>query len=132
MAREYTGRLRGWQGAGSLRVPGSLCYTARDVNQVRICYEVTAIVRPDLVDAYEKYIPGHMADVLATGCFDDAAIFRSAPGHYCICYTTASQTVLDQYLSEHAPRLRADLLAHFPTGIELSRATWTEWLRVTP
>jgi hypothetical protein len=102
------------------------------VSAARIHYEVTAVVREDLIPAYDRYIPGHMADVLATGCFDDAAISRAAPGHYRVRYTTTSHEVLERYLAEHAPRLRADLLAHFPEGIELSRTTWTEWVRLLP
>jgi len=93
-------------------------------------YEVTAIVRPDLVDSFEAFLDGHVADVLATGCFTGAVIDRGEPGHYRVCYRAPAKDVLDRYLSEHAPRLRDDTRAHFPAGIDFSRAIWTEWKRV--
>jgi len=38
----------------------------------------------------------------------------------------ASQEDLDRYIAEHAPRLRADFHEHFPAGVRLSRAVWSE------
>jgi hypothetical protein len=97
-----------------------------------INYKVTSIVRPDLISAYEPFLPAHVEDVMATGCFDDAVISRGAPGNYRVRYTTASQDTLDRYIAEHGPRLRADIQARFPEGVEWTRAVWTDWLRITP
>ena len=97
-----------------------------------IHYEVTAVVRPDLMAAYDQFLPGHVEEVLATGCFEDAVMARGAPGHYRVRYTTATQVALDRYFAEHAPRLRADIQARFPQGVEWTRAVWTDWLRMAP
>jgi hypothetical protein len=89
-----------------------------------VTYEVTATVRPDLVTRYEAWLTGHVDDLLATGCFVAATIGRSAPGRYRVRYEAPDQAALDRYLAEHAPRLRAEALAQFPEGLELSREVW--------
>jgi hypothetical protein len=90
-----------------------------------VTYEVTAAVRPELVDAYERFMrEHHVPDLLATGAFAAASFSRSTPGRYRVRYEAADQATLDRYLAEHAPRLRADLLRHFPSGVDLSREVW--------
>jgi Domain of unknown function (DUF4286) len=95
-------------------------------------YEVTVIVRADLIVAWEQYLPGHVADVLATGCFESAVIERGAPGQYRCRYTAGNQTALDRYLAEHATAMRADATQRFPQGVETSRAVWAQWQRLAP
>jgi len=91
-----------------------------------VSYEVTATVRADLVARYEAYMSEkHIREVLATGAFVVARLERAEPGRYRIRYEAATRDDLDRYLSTHAPRLRADALAHFPEGVELSREEWT-------
>lgn len=90
-----------------------------------VSYEVILTVRPDLVAAWDEYLPGHTEDVMATGCFEAAEIERTDDGRYRCRYTAASKAMLDRYLVEHAPRLRADALAKFPEGVETSRVVWT-------
>jgi hypothetical protein len=94
-------------------------------------YEVTLRVRADLISAWEAYLPGHTADVMATGCFESAAIDRGEPGEYRCRYVAASRAMLDRYLTEFAPALRADATGHFPEGVETARAVWTEWRTFT-
>ena len=90
-----------------------------------IVYEVTAIVRNDLFEAYERYmLERHIPDLMQTGAFVAATFERSRPGRYAIRYSAPDRKSLDEYLADHAPRLRADLLEHFPEGIELSRTEW--------
>lgn len=91
-----------------------------------LSYEVTIELEDaSRAGAIETYIPQHVAEVFATGCFLDAHFERSAPGVYRSRYSVASQEDLDHYLAEHAPRLRADFLAHVPEGVRLTRAVWT-------
>jgi uncharacterized protein DUF4286 len=90
-----------------------------------ISYEVILTVRADLVAAWEKYLPGHTAEVMATGCFQAAEIERDADGRYRCRYTAPNKAMLDRYLTDHAPRLRADALAKFPDGVETARAVWS-------
>jgi len=91
-------------------------------------YEVTIRVPENLRDAWEAYLPGHVADIYATGCFQSATIWRSDDGAYQSAYTAASRTDLDRYLAEFAPAMRADAVTRFP-GLEITRAVWSEWKR---
>jgi hypothetical protein len=87
-----------------------------------IFYEVTAVPEPDVREAYEHYMRSkHVSDVLASGCFVAARIAVTAEGLYRTTYVAATRDVLDRYLAEHAPRLRADFAEHIPAGVKLSR-----------
>ncbi len=90
-----------------------------------VTYEITAQVAPDLVEAYEQYMQEqHIPALLETGCFVEAVFARAETGHYRIWYAAPEQAVLDTYISRHAGRLRADLGAHFPQGVTLTREIW--------
>ena len=90
-----------------------------------ITYEVTATVDASLIDAYERYMRDHhLPDVLATGCFEAASFSRSEAGRYRIRYEVRDRATLDRYVAEHAPRLRADVEKHFPSGVTLGREVW--------
>jgi hypothetical protein len=90
-----------------------------------VIYEITAVVRRELVDEYEQYMcRRHIPDLLATGYFQRASISCSEGNRYRICYEAANREALDKYLSREAERLRADFLAHFPAGVELTREVW--------
>lgn len=95
-----------------------------------VTYEVNATVAPELIDSYERYMRDeHIPDVFATNAFSRAIFERLEPGRYRIRYEAASQADLDQYLRDHTARLRADFVAHFPQGVELSRQVWTNLQR---
>ena len=51
--------------------------------------------------------------------FTGASFARSELGRYRVRYEAATREALDRYLSEHAPRLRAD-----STGVQLTREVW--------
>ena len=92
-----------------------------------VTYEVTASVEPGSAESYEAFMrETHIPDVFATGCFRAVSFERASPGRYRIRYQAASQADLDRYLGEHTARLRADFLAHFPTGVTVARDVWTE------
>jgi len=85
-------------------------------------YEITTVVEPDLISKYEQYmLTRHIPDLLATGYFTGASFARSKLGRYRVRYEVSTREALDRYLSEHAPRLRADFASHFPTGVQLTR-----------
>ena len=93
--------------------------------QSTIVYEVTADVRDDLCDSYERYMKDeHIPDLLRTGKFVGASLEASSPGRYRIRYLASSRSMLDEYLTNDAPLLRTDFAKHFPDGIELSREEW--------
>jgi hypothetical protein len=95
-----------------------------------IIYEITATVRADLIEAYEKYMcETHIPDLLATGFFAGAKMARAGENRYRIGYEAHNQKALDDYLATDARRLRADFMEHFGEGIEVSRENW-EVLRV--
>ena len=90
-----------------------------------VTYEVTATVRADLSEAYERYMrERHIPDVLATGAFVGASFSRSAPGRYRVRYEAHGREALDGYLADHAPRLRQHFADTLPDGVTLSREEW--------
>ena len=90
----------------------------------RVTYEITATVREDLTAAFEEYMTDrHIPDVMATGAFESSTFTRSETGRYRISYKT-SRKALDDYLRDHAPRLRNHVACTFPEGVELSREEW--------
>jgi len=93
-----------------------------------VTYEITTRVDLSLVERYEGYMrERHIPDLLATGCFEAATFTRAEPGRYRIRYEAPTEAALQQYLSAHAPRLRADFAANFPSGAEVDREIW-HWL----
>ncbi len=90
-----------------------------------IIYEITAIVRADLIEQYEKYMcECHIPDLLETGYFRSAKFTRSDENRYRIQYEAYDRKALNEYLKAGATWLRADFLAHFGEGVELSRENW--------
>src|SRR5689334_11813921 len=90
-----------------------------------IIYEITATVRADLIEQFEKYMRGrHIPDLMATRFFSATKFTRSGENRYRIQYEANNQETLDEYLKTEALRLRADFLAHFSEGVELTRENW--------
>src|SRR5688572_3639456 len=90
-----------------------------------IIYEITAIVKTELIETYEKYMrERHIPDLLATGFFRGAKLTRSGKNRYRIQYEAFDQKSLDEYIESDANRLREDFLKHFPEGIEIMRENW--------
>ncbi len=90
-----------------------------------IIYEITATVRADLIESYEKYMrETHIPDLLETGFFSGAKFTFSGENRYRIQYEAHDQKALDEYLKTDATRLREDFLAHFGEGVEVSRENW--------
>lgn len=90
-----------------------------------VIYEITAVVRAELIEDYEKYMcERHIPDLIETGYFRGAKFTRSGENRYRIQYEAHNQNSLDEYLKTQAERLRADFNAHFPEGVEVSRENW--------
>lgn len=90
-----------------------------------IIYEITAIVRADLIAEYEKYMrEQHILDLLETGFFSRAFFTRAEENRYRIQYHAHDQNALDKYLRTKADELRADFLVHFGESVEVSRENW--------
>lgn len=87
-----------------------------------IIYEITAVVRKDLIEEYEYYMrEQHIPDLIETGFFARAFFTRSAENQYRIQYHAHDEKSLDEYLRTKAEFLRNHFLENFPEGIELSR-----------
>jgi len=95
------------------------------MNRTAVIYEVRAVVKPELCEAYESYMAEqHIPDLMKTGCFLEATFETYGEGEYQMRYTASSRTDLETYFREHASLLREDLVTHFPDGITLSRKEW--------
>jgi Domain of unknown function (DUF4286) len=90
-----------------------------------VTYEAELTCEPHLASALEAYMRGrHIPDILATGCFRSIRFERAGPTRFRAAYTAATRADLDRYLTDHTAPLRADFLAHFPTGVTVARAEW--------
>jgi hypothetical protein len=90
-----------------------------------VTYEITTLVQPHLVEAYERYMrERHIPEILETGCFQGAVLTRAAPGRYRVRYEAPSEVELERYLATHATRLREEFASHLPEGVTVSREVW--------
>ena len=88
-------------------------------------YEVTSIVEPSLIEAYEHYMrEHHIPAILATGCFQGAVFTRATRGRYRMCYEARSDEELQRYFTTFASKLREEFTSSFPNGVALSREVW--------
>lgn len=91
-----------------------------------VYYEVTLQVDPAMALAVEAHMRReHIPAILASGCFQRIRFERASPARFRTSYEARSESDLERYLRDHAPRLRADFQAHFPAGVTTTRETWT-------
>jgi hypothetical protein len=92
-----------------------------------LLYEVTLDVEPSVAREVEAHmVEDHIPEIYATGCFERIRLDRASPSRFRTSYEARSDPDLQRYLSEHAPRLRAAFQAVFPSGVTLTRETWTQ------
>lgn len=90
-------------------------------------YEVTLDVEPALASAVERWMcRTHVPEMAATGCFLRIRFDRASDTRFRTCYHAAAPADLNRYLAEHAPDMRTRFARKFPSGITVSRETWTE------
>jgi hypothetical protein len=96
-----------------------------------VLYEVTLQVEPARAPAVEQYMRNHHIPlILRTACFYNIRFDRGGEGKFRTSYHAHSSAELERYLQYHAPALRAEFQADFPSGVVLTRETWTacqEW-----
>ena len=96
-----------------------------------VLYEVTLQVQPALAPAVEQYMrTHHISAILRTGCFYNIRFDQAGEGKFRTSYRAHSSADLERYLHDHAPAFRAEFQAEFPSGVALTRETWTalqEW-----
>jgi Domain of unknown function (DUF4286) len=92
-----------------------------------ILYEVTLEVEPSSSAAVEEHMRRrHIPAIFATGCFRRIRFQRTSGHRYRTTYEAEEEADLERYLLDHAPAMRAEFLAEFPTEVRLSRETWRE------
>lgn len=92
-----------------------------------ILYEVILDVEPSSASAVEEHMRGrHIPAIFATGCFRRIRFQRASSHRFRTTYEAESAADLERYLRDHAPALRAEFLAEFPTGVQLARETWQD------
>ena len=92
-----------------------------------VLYEVTLRARPAIATEFAQWLHAHVAEMLALPGFLDARISRQLQPEdadaavYCCHYRLRDAAALDDYLREHAPRMREDGLRRFPDGFTAQR-----------
>jgi len=85
-----------------------------------IVYEVTLWVQREVEDAFRDWLDGHVREILSLPGFRSATLFERLDAEddagtlvLCTHYRLRDQAALDDYLREHASRMRADGQARF-------------------
>ena len=85
-----------------------------------IVYEVNLYVRLEIAAEYREWLDAHVREIVSLPGFLGAEVFErrepaAAEGELALCtqYRLRDAAALDDYLREHAPRLRADGIARF-------------------
>ena len=93
-----------------------------------VIYEVNIEVDAAAHDDYRLWLRAHIDEILALPGFTGAKVFDvleppPAAGRIglCVQYALRDQTALDDYLRDHAPRLRADGMAKFGGRFQAQR-----------
>jgi len=95
-----------------------------------VIYEVTVHARTEIADAYLAWLRGHIAMILTLPGFEAAelhaldAISEDENG-WCVRYRLHDRVALDDYLRDHAPRMRADGIARFGDAFRAERRILT-------
>jgi hypothetical protein len=92
-----------------------------------ISYEVTLQAQPRLATNVEQFmVESHIPQIFSTGCFREIRFSCASPGGFRTAYQANTQTDLDRYVQDHAPRFRAEFLERFPEGVHITRETWVQ------
>jgi hypothetical protein len=91
-----------------------------------VIYEVTLHAHIEVADAYLAWLRAHVADMLALPGFERAELdaletASTAERSWCVRYRMRDRAALDDYLRDHAPRMRADGVARFGDSFRAER-----------
>ena len=89
-------------------------------------YEVNLSVEASIIDAYQRWLQAHIAEIVALPGFVGAKLYQVAGAsegrvELCVHYLLEDDAALERYLLKHAPRLRADGVAHFGEQFRATR-----------
>lgn len=91
-----------------------------------VIYEVTLHVRVEIADAYLAWLREHIVEMTALPGFEGAELHAldAASGSecaWCVRYRLRDRAALDDYLRDHAPRMRAEGIARFGAAFRAER-----------
>jgi len=92
-----------------------------------VVYEVSADVDAAIREDYLRWLGPHVAEIVALPGFTGAEVFEvvdpALPDMLRVCmrYRLVDEAALQAYLTDHAPRLRADGLARFGDRVRTQR-----------
>jgi hypothetical protein len=90
-------------------------------------YEVNLSVDADIAADFQAWLPGHLDDVIATGCFVSAQVFLEQRATdtddvaICVHYHAKSHAQIERYLEEFAATMRAEGQQRFGTKFRATR-----------
>lgn len=95
-----------------------------------VTYEVNLSVEKSIQKDFEKWLVGHIDDVLAIDGFESAQWFQVATDssthvEWKVDYILRDQQSLDSYLEKHAPRLRQPAKDQFGAKFNAHRRVLT-------
>lgn len=91
-----------------------------------LIYEVTARVSPEIEAEFTQWLHAHLVEMKGLDPIEDALLFRSIDESgddvvFVSHYRMASRSAYEDYLENHAPRMRADGIARFGERFRASR-----------
>lgn len=91
-----------------------------------IVYEVNLIVRNEIVEKFKAWLHSHVMEMLDFDGFDDAELVPIEQHDkdsqlLTVRYFVESQKKLDDYIENHAEKMRADGLEKFPNQFSATR-----------
>lgn len=95
-----------------------------------VTYEVNLKVEKSIEKDFEKWLVGHISDVLAIDGFESAHWYKvssDSTSHvdWTVDYVLRDQRALDSYLEKHAPRLRQPAKEQFGERFKADRRVKT-------
>ena len=100
-----------------------------------VIYEVTLHAKAEIAEAYLAWLCEHIAQMLALPGFEsaelDALVEDSAAERgWCVRYRLHDRAALDDYLREHAARMRNEGIARFGDAFRAQRRVMTPHMDV--
>lgn len=97
-------------------------------DDARVVYEVSLDLDASIAEAYRAWLDAHVREILALRGFIDARVSevldpaaREGRVALCVQYTLHDAVALEDYLRDHAPRMRAEGQARFGGRFQAQR-----------
>lgn len=84
-------------------------------------YEVNLKVDADIKEAYLDWLRPHIQEMLALPSFSDARLFADQDDQWVVQYHAPSREAIDQYINDHAKKMRGDGVNRFAGKFSATR-----------